>query len=249
MSLILYQYAGGDGVLSLSPPCMKVQLALKRLDLPHKVVNVRTPAQVKRASKTGRLPALELPDGRKVVDSVAILDVLEEQAGRSLSPDAPAARARDRAWEHFANDTLYWRGLYMRWMPEGNRKRLIRVLLGSASWLKARLVGFALTRRIHARCRGQGIGLRPQAEVEADFERLLDLVTDGLAGGPFLDGRDAPGRGDLAIASFLVQVGWKEIDPIQLSRFKQRHELLSYVRRTLEACEVGPPDWLEAAAG
>ena len=69
MSLILYQYGGGDGVLSLSPPCMKVQLAMRLLDLPHEVVDVRTPNQVKRVSRTGRLPAIELPDGRKVVFS------------------------------------------------------------------------------------------------------------------------------------------------------------------------------------
>ena len=239
--LVLYQYAGDDELPSISPPCTKVGLALRRLELPHRVADVRSPFEIRRVSATGRLPALGLGE-RLVTDSIAILDLLEERAGRSLSPADPRARAHDLAWEHFANSALYWLGLYMRWRVPANRKRLLDALFDSA--LVRAPMGVLLTKRITRRCRAHGIGGCSPEQVLAKFESMLGVLRDGLGAGPFLDDRPTPGRGDLAVASFLVQIGWRGVTPRGAEIFAGFPALNGHLRRTLEACGVSTPSWV-----
>ncbi len=54
MSIVLYQYPGGSGVPSVSPPCVKVYLALRYIGVEHEVVDIRSPAKVRGLSRTGR---------------------------------------------------------------------------------------------------------------------------------------------------------------------------------------------------
>lgn len=240
----LYQYAGEGALPSLSPPCAKIYLALRLSGLRHHVRDVR-PEQVKRYSPTGRVPALKSPEGKVLVDSIRILDHLEAlpDLAQPLTPRDPGERAQDKLWEHFANDTLYWCAVVCRWLVPENRARMIEVIAGD-SWLKQKLVGFLGAREVTKRACGQGTGLKSYDEVLEDFARHLRVVVEGLRAGPYLGGRSQPGRGDLAMAGLLAQLGWRGVTPRMNAALAEHPALREHTRRVFEACEAPAPDWV-----
>ncbi|MGE0707039.1 MAG: glutathione S-transferase family protein [Planctomycetota bacterium] len=239
----LFVYPGSQGLPSLSPPAAKVVLAVARAQIPCEVVPIG-PEQVKRYSPTGRVPALR--DGAAVhVDSVRILDHLETVPGaRALAPRDPLERVRDRLWEHLANDTLYWCVVISRWLVPQNLERMLDGIAGEGPSLRrwaTRAIGARTARK---RAEGQGMGLKPYAEVVADWRRGCAMAADALGKGPFLEGRSEPGRGDLALATLLSQVGWRDATPELDAALREHPPLREHARRTYEACGKTPPAWL-----
>jgi glutathione S-transferase len=85
--------------------CYKIKLLLNHLDMPHEWQHVdimkgesRTPAFLAR-NPNGRIPLLELPDGRHLAESNAILNFLA--SGTALLPDDPWMRALVLQWQFF----------------------------------------------------------------------------------------------------------------------------------------------------
>ena len=85
--------------------CYKIKLLLNHLDMPHEWLHVdimkgesRTPAFLAR-NPNGRIPLLELPDGRRLAESNAILNFLA--SGTALLPDDPWMRALVLQWQFF----------------------------------------------------------------------------------------------------------------------------------------------------
>lgn len=85
--------------------CYKIKLLLNHLDMPHEWQHVdimkgesRTPAYLSR-NPNGRIPLLELPDGRYLAESNAILNFLA--SGTALLPDDPWLRAQVLQWQFF----------------------------------------------------------------------------------------------------------------------------------------------------
>lgn len=85
--------------------CYKIKLLLNYLDMPHEWVHVdimkgesRTPAYLAR-NPNGRIPLLELPDGRHLAESNAILNFIAN--GTAFLPDDPWMRAQVLQWQFF----------------------------------------------------------------------------------------------------------------------------------------------------
>jgi glutathione S-transferase len=85
--------------------CYKIKLLLTHLDMPHEWIHVdimkgesRTPAFLAR-NPNGRIPVLELPDGRYLAESNAILNFIA--SGTALLPDDPWLRAQVLQWQFF----------------------------------------------------------------------------------------------------------------------------------------------------
>ena len=97
--ITLYQYPGGDGIGSISPPCLRVDLALRLLNVEFRRKDVRRPTSVAQLSGTGRLPMLDL-DGERFVESTRILDELERRYEVPWRVEDPVERASLRAWEY-----------------------------------------------------------------------------------------------------------------------------------------------------
>jgi glutathione S-transferase len=86
----------------------KVRLLLNHLDLPHRVVQVsifegegRTPGFL-AINPTGKVPALQLDDGRTLGESNAILAYLAD--GTRYLPTDPFARAKVHQWLSFEQE-------------------------------------------------------------------------------------------------------------------------------------------------
>ena len=234
---VLFIYPGDERVPSLSPPCAKVVLALAWSQLPHTVKRVKGNPSV---SPTGRLPALQL--GAEVIcDSVAILDRLEQlELPRPISPTEPQARAQDRLWEHYVNDTIYWPGLYLRWFPKDNRRRLLNFILGERFSFKRILLGRVIVREVQRRAKGQGVGLKSEDQVRAILARGLELMDAALPEEGFLAG-ETPGRGDFAVAALTCQGEFQGLTPKVAEQVATHPKLLAHMRRVFEACSLPVP--------
>ena len=242
--LKLYQYPGADGISSVSPPCMKIEMALRLLGVEHRVKNITSPAEGKRVSVTGRLPVLEI-DGEMVPDSVEILDRLE-----ALYPDArlwpaePRDRLQDRLWDVYVTDSLYWLGFYLRWVRPDTSDRFFRALFSRRpGWMRL-LIRLAYRPKQRRRGMLHGVGGKPLQVVNRQMERALDTFVEGFAGGPYLQGRDRPGRGDLACVSLLVQPGFRDTLPETMEQIRRRPELGDHCRRVLDDCSMEHPRWI-----
>ena len=243
MSVVLYQYPGSSGVPSVSPPCLKVYLALRYIGVEHEVVDVYSPARARKLSKTGRLPVAEI-DGRLIPDSVDIMDALEVRyPDAGLTPADPQQAIRDRLWEIFVNDHLYFIGYYLRWIA--NRERTFDAMFGRMPWYVKLGVRVQFLPRARRRAQYHGIGGKDESAVHASVERAFAMLADGLEGGPFLQGREAPARGDFAAAGMLAMIGWRNSLPHVLERLDRHPTLRDYVARVFEACKMTPPKWLE----
>jgi glutathione S-transferase len=246
--MILYQYPGGAGVGSVSPPCLKIWLALRNLGVEHRVVDCM-PRRAQQVSRTGRLPVLDLDDGTRVHESVTILDALEERLpDAELFPKDPQERAHDRLWDHYFTDSVYWIGFYMRWVHPEMAPLTFRALFGRFPAPVRPLLRATVGRRARKRARMHGVGGMAPEAVERAIERAFETIATGLAGGPFLGGRAVPGRGDLSCAALIAQVGFRGTMPKILERMQRYPELSRHCIAVHEACRSEPPHWLRSSS-
>ena len=247
MAITLYQFPGGDGVGSISSPCLKVDLALRLVGVEYELVNVSSPKQARQVSPTGRLPAIEI-DGRQISDSTRILDELERRFDAPWLSATEQQQVRDRLWEHLVNDHMYWGGFYLRWVDSIDSPGFIEALFGRMK-LPARWIARAIVcPRQRKRAMIHGSGGKTRDEILSELTRGLEMIEIGLEGGPFLQGRDSPGRGDLAIAGLLGQAGYRDTLAEASGRLLARRPIVKQIEGVFEACGAELPRWLERAS-
>jgi glutathione S-transferase len=244
MAVVLYQYPGGDGVGSISPPCFKVDLALRLLRADFEIANLRSPKTVRRVSRTGRLPVVEI-DGKRTHDSIRILDALENRYDAPWLDATEAQRIHDRLWETVVNEHLYWCGFNLRWVDPECSARFFDALFGRAPAATRLLFKAFFLPRQRKRSRLHGSGHRGREEILEEMRRAVDMLVTDLGEGPFLQGRSTPGRADLAVASMLGQVGFRGSMPEAQRLVSTRPELMANLRATFAACGGDSPRWLE----
>ena len=184
-----------------SPFCIKVRAVLERKQIAYERVSAlgRIP-ELYRRGKIGKVPALDL-DGEFLVDSTDICHALDARVpSPALLPTAPRDRALCHALEDWADESLYFFGLYYHWHEPEGRARAKRYF---AKTLAGRLVFWPYLARIEQQLRGHGIARKPPAHVRQDLERNLDAIEALVAERQFLLG-DGPWLCDYALAGQLV---------------------------------------------
>ena len=122
--LILHQY-------EISPFCDKVRRILHWKGVPYAVseIPLGDRARVRRLSPVGKLPVIE-HEGRVVADSTEIAWYLEERfPERPLLPADPAERGRVHVLEDWADESLYFYEMRLRFTFPRNRARWVAALL------------------------------------------------------------------------------------------------------------------------
>jgi glutathione S-transferase len=207
-----------------SPFCLKVRAILDYKRVPYERVNALSKMiEMRRRGASGKVPALEL-DGRLIVDSTDIAYALEARfPSPTILPVHPRERALGHAIEEWADESLYFTGLYYQWIDaEGRRlvpKAFGRSLLGRASLL-------LFDRRVRAQITGQGTGRKPEPQLRADLERHLEAA-DALLDAPFVLG-DAPTLADFAL---MGQVVYLKRTPIGGRAIDTHPRILAYLER------------------
>lgn len=195
MKIALYDW-------SPSPFCLKVRAILDYKRVPYARIPVLGPAalKVRRRGGVGKFPALEI-DGRFVVDSTDIAYEIEKLFPEpSILPAAPRERALCHALEDWADEALYFIGIYYQWWdPTGAKlvpQAFGRGLLGRAAYLWFRRV-------VRRQLVGQGTARKSPEHVRADLVREIDAIEQLASPGPFLLG-DRPYLCDFALLGQLV---------------------------------------------
>ncbi len=241
--IVLYQYPGGAGVGSISPPCLRVDLALRWLGVEFERRDLRRGKQVAEVSRTGRLPVLDIGDER-FVESTRILDELERRYDAPWRVDSEQDAAHLRVWEYAINDYFYWCGYYLRWVDPAGRERFLDALLGRAPWLTRFMVQKMFVPRQRRRGLVHGVGGRERSDVLAEIERGAELLVTELRGGPFLLGRQTPSRADLTTTSLFSQAGFRDSMPEVRRIVDDAVEIAPYLRRVYELVGGERPRWL-----
>ena len=207
-----------------SPFCMKVRAILNHKGLAYESVN---PIKVRESlSKrgTGKVPAIEM-DGEFITDSTDIAYALDDRfPDPPLLPVTEHARGLAHAIEEWADESLYFIGLYYRWFEPEGRKPVASVF---GDTLKGRLVYRFYLRRILNQLQGQGTLRKPPAHVRRDLERNLDAVERLLTPGPYVLG-DQPYLCDFALWG---QLNYLNRTPIGGAAIAAKHQIQDYLQR------------------
>lgn len=175
---------------------MKVRAILDYKGVEYKAVTPRGLMRtIQRRGGVGKVPALEI-ENEFIVDSTDIAEAIEERfPDPPLRPRDQRERALCHALEDWADESLYFIGLYYRWYEPEGRKPIAAVFGNS---LKGRFTYRFYLHRILDQLRGQGTLRKPADHVGRDLDRHLDAVDALLKHGAFLLG-DRPYLCDFAI--------------------------------------------------
>ncbi len=192
--ITLYQF-------EVSPFCDKARRVLHWKKQPYEVHEVslwQALTQLRRLNPAGKLPCLE-HDGRLIADSSEIALYLEERFPTPpLRPGDPAQRALCHVLEDWADESLYFYEMRLRFGTRENAKRWLPVLAAHDAAPFRALARAILPRIFSAQLRQQGIGRKPIAAVLADLERHVRAVATLLDGRDFLVG-DALTLADISV--------------------------------------------------
>ena len=185
-----------------SPFCMKVRAILDYKRVPYTRIPAMSPKglRLRKISTPAKYPALDI-DGRLIVDSTDIAHEFERLFPEpAILPAEPRQRALCHALEDWADEALYFIGLYFQWLDADGAKMVPlvfgRSLVGRAAYLFFR-------RRVRRQVLGQGTARKSADHVLADLTRELDAIEGLLSPGPFLLG-DRPFLCDFALLGQLV---------------------------------------------
>jgi glutathione S-transferase len=206
------------------PFCRKVRAILDYKRLEYLTVNPLAARGRLRRQGTGKVPAVEI-DGRFVTDSTEIAYALDERfPDPPLLPEGPRERGLCHAIEDWADESLYFLGLYYRWFEEEGRKPVAGVF---GSSLKGRLAYLYYRRLILGQLRGQGTLRKSPEHVAADLERNLDAAEGLLTPGPYVLGAQ-PYLCDFALWG---QLNYLNRTPVGREAIGKRPAIVEFVRR------------------
>ena len=218
-----------------SPFCIKVRgildykgIAFERLDTAGKGM-----LELRRRGGIGKAPALDL-DGTIVCDSTDIAYELEQRhPDPPILPWDPRERALCHVLEDWADESLYWHGVYYRWRDADGRR-------GAPSIFPRGLFGqhvipAVIARKAREQLEGQGTGRKPAEHVARDLDRSLQAASELLADRAFLLA-PTPLLCDFALCGQLVYL---KRTPHGEQSLAQQPSLLSFLDR-MKAARQAP---------
>ncbi|HEY8516225.1 MAG TPA: glutathione S-transferase family protein [Candidatus Binatia bacterium] len=182
--LTLYQF-------EISPFCDKVRRILNVKRVPYKIEEVppsKTLTVVRTRNPAGKLPFI-VEDDQVVADSTDIAHYLDHRYPRPrLIPTDPRERALCHVLEDWADESLYFYEMRLRFTLPHNAQRFIPELVKYEGNLMRRVAPLGLPRVLRRTLAAQGLGRRPIAAVLRDVDRHVDALSGLLGDRPFLLG-------------------------------------------------------------
>jgi glutathione S-transferase len=176
----LYQF-------EISPFCDKVRRILNVKRVPYRIEEVppsKTLSVVRKLNPAGKLPFLVDDAGTVVADSTDIAYWLEQRHPQPrLVPDDPRERALCHILEDWADESLYFYEMRLRFTLPHNARRFIPELVKHERALVQRLAPLAMPIVLRRTVASQGVGKKPLEIVLRDVERHLDALAGLLSAG------------------------------------------------------------------
>jgi glutathione S-transferase len=184
----------------LSPFAIKVRAALTLKGVAVELVDVTLEryAELLRVNPRAKVPVLV--DGETVIpDSTAILEYLERRfPDPPLVPHDAARRARTLLLEDWADESLYFIGMYFLVHPEENATLVRTVYVQQYPPAVGEQVAGQILDTAREQTHQQGVGRKPVAEVQADLARHASMLAGLLGIAPYFGG-EAPDLADCAV--------------------------------------------------
>lgn len=214
------------GLPSASPFCIKLETWLKMAELPYEVRVVQGPPR----SSNGKVPWVELGDGRRLADSGAIMATLAQE--RSVSLDAgldERSRALAVAITRVLEDHLYWAVVCDRWRVSSHWAQTRVAYFGAQPvplrWLVPAVARRGVLRALH----GQGFGRLDDDAVIARARHDLGALAELLDDQEHWLGR--PSSLDATAYAFLASAASPPFDgPLQRA-VAQHSNLIAFIER------------------
>jgi glutathione S-transferase len=192
--ITLYQFP-------ISPFCDKIRriLQYKRVEYSvHNVPMLETPTTLRKKNKAGKVPCIE-DAGTIVSDSTDIAHHLEARfPDPPLLPREPKVRALCHILEDWADESLYFYEVFLRFMVPSNAPRWIAELVADDPIPIKLAARWIIPSHMRGVLRGQGLGRKTTEAVCDDLRRELTAIEDYLGDGKFLLG-DAISLADIAV--------------------------------------------------
>jgi glutathione S-transferase len=220
----------------LSPFVEKVVRALSVKGIAFRLEEPRSPRDFARWNpQTRKMPAVTL-DGQHLYDSTFIIRRLDElvPAPPLVSPDGLTA-ANQRLLEDWADESLYWYGMALRWSPKNKAASARQILAGLPPAIRA-IALLVLPRQIRATTIAQGLGRLPHDVLVRELAGHLDSLVTILGSRPFFHA-DQPSVADLAIFGQLRMLG-SGPTPEAAALVQDRSALVAHVRRVEDVAKA-----------
>lgn len=184
----------------LSPFNEKIQRMLNYKGIPfeERYWGLGERTKVRALNPTGKLPALQHGD-RMVCDSTDMAHYIEETfPEKPLIPSDPRLRAQVHVLEDWADESLYFYEMHLRFTTPGNRERNIPRMVEHEGaflrWLLAKVIPGGIVKITET----QGIGRKSIEQLLVDVERHVAAVNGLLSGSDWLVGNQLS-LADLAV--------------------------------------------------
>ncbi len=191
----------------ISPFCGKVRRILEHKKLEYTTVNYNglRARKAKGLTQVGKLPVIDY-DGERIQDSIDIAAFLESKhPDPPLLPADPQLRARAHFWEDWADESLYWFEIYLRFMYPEARDRSVALLAEGRPTYERTILGRVIKGMYGKKVAAQGLGRMPAKRVEEKFLAHVDALETLLAKQRWLIG-DARTIADIAVQSQLAEI-------------------------------------------
>ena len=206
-----------------SPFCMKVRAILDYKQADYRTVPALGARGKLRRGGTGKVPAIEI-GGKFITDSTEIAYALDERIPKPpLLPNSRRDQALCNALEDWADESLYFTGLYYRWFEKAGRAE-IPAKFGKS--IRGRIAYAYYLRLVLRQLKGQGTLRKPAKLIARDLERNLDAIERLLTPGPFLFG-DKPYLADFAVWG---QLNYLNRTPAGGRALKGRDRIVRFLR-------------------
>ena len=158
----------------VSPFVEKVVRALAVKHIAFELVDIRSPRDFARWNpQTRKMPVLEA-DGERTYDSTFILRRLDRMVpAPPLFASDPRIAAAQRHLEDWADESLYWYGMALRWTPT-NAPATAAQILGSLSPAIRAIASLIVPRQLRAMTVAQGLGRLPEDILVRELGGVLD---------------------------------------------------------------------------
>ena len=192
----------------ISPFCDKIRRVLEYKGLDYRVEEVplsTAPLRIKRFNRIGKLPALE-HDGKVVADSTHIARYLDERFPQPpIYPAAPRERALCHVFEEWADESLFFYEVRLRFSFAANMKRWIGKLVEREPAPVRALAPLMFPGHFKRILVPQGIGRKPEEMVLRELDEHCQALAQLLQGRTWLCG-DALSIADISVFAQIAAI-------------------------------------------
>lgn len=197
--LTLYTFPPAFGLRNVSPFCLKVEMALRHLQIEYQIEEMSNPTKAPK----GKLPFIDV-QGKIVTDSELILDYLDERTGGGLYGNLDGEQlARGCAFVRLAEDHLYWLMVASRWIDDSWWPNVDQGFFGSLPFPLRQLVPAVARSRIKKTYKLHGLGLHSLAEQKEFARKDLHALNSVVQAHSYLLG-DELSVFDFSVASMMA---------------------------------------------